>query len=109
VRTYWLSFTDRDRPRGQQFLGVVVVDVSEADRAEALATWNQTHDQPMGDRIDGPWIAAAMRACWRAGVNPGGAVASWRLDDHPDFASYSARYPRLQLLSRAEIAALEPL
>jgi hypothetical protein len=105
MRTYWLSFCDDQRPQGQQFLGVVIVDVSEVDAAGALLTWDATHATPMADRVDGPWLAAAMRACWRAGVNPGGEVASRRIDDAPGFPRMSPRYPRLQLLSRDEIAA----
>lgn len=108
MRTYWLSFCDDRRPPGQQFLGVVIVDVSDVDAAGALLTWDATHAAPMADRVNGPWLAAAMRACWRAGVNPGGEVASARIDDTPEFASQGPRYPRLRLLSRAEIAALEP-
>lgn len=99
VRTYWLSFTDSDRPKGRQFLGVLVVDVTEADAAEALALRPTMHDQN-----EGPWIAAALRAAWKAGVNPGGEASSVRIDDEP---AYAARYPRLTLLSRADIDALD--
>lgn len=34
-RIFWLSFCDTDRPKGQQFLGVSVVDVTEEQIAEA--------------------------------------------------------------------------
>jgi len=102
MRTYWLSFCDSDRPTGQQFLGAVVVDVTEADAQLALQLFPTMHDQQ-----EGPWIAAAVRACWKARVNPGGEVASLRVDDAPEFARRSPHYPRLQLLSRADVDALD--
>lgn len=108
TRTYWLSFTDSERSRGQQFLGVVIVDVTDADVLDAIVAWMRTHTASMADPIEGPWLAGAIRQCWKAGVNPGGEVASMRMDDHPDFGTYGPRYPRLQRLSRAEIAALSP-
>jgi len=109
MRTYWLSFCDADRPKGRQFLGVVIVDVSAADADEALAIWNATHVAPMHDQVDGPWIAAAMRACWQAGVNPGGEIASLRIDDIDGFAERSPRYARLRLFTREEVETLGAL
>lgn len=102
MRTYWLSFADADRPKGQQFLGVVIVDVSEQEAAAALAAKPDMHDQ-----VEGPWIGAAIRACWQAGVNPGGEVGSMRIDDSAPPGALD-RYPRLTLLSRADVARLEP-
>lgn len=99
TRTYWLSFCDDDRPRGDQFLGVVVVDVTADDAAIALAMHPSMHDQE-----NGPWVVAASLAAWHAKVNPGGSVASVRIDGD----ARSAGYPRLTLLSRADVAALEP-
>lgn len=101
TRTYWLSFTDPDRPRGQQFLGVVIVDVTDTDAADALAVKPDMHDKD-----EGPWIGAAIRATWKAGVNPGGQVGSMRIDEGPP--AIVSRYPRLTLLSRADVEALEP-
>jgi hypothetical protein len=100
TRTYWLSFVDPDRPRGERFLGVVVVDVTEEDAAAALAV----HPH-MADQEEGPWIAAAIRRCWKARVNPGGDVSSRRVDGAP--AAILSRYPRLTLLSRADVDRLE--
>lgn len=99
TRTYWLSFCDTDRPPGDQFLGVVVVDVTAEEALAALAI-----RPDMGDREHGPWIAGAIRGAWRAQVNPGGCVASVRIDGDPR----AAGYPRLTLLNRADVAALEP-
>ena len=99
TRTYWLSFCDGNLPQGQQFLGAVVVDVDRAAADEALAA-----RPAMGDPVEGPWLVAAIRAAWQAGVNPGGEVASVRIDGNPQ----AALYPRLTLLSRSDIEALEP-
>ena len=96
-RTYWLSFVDRNRRAGERFLGVVVVDVSASDaaiEAEACPT--------MHDLVHGPWLAAAARQAWRAGVNPGGEIAAERVDEQPE----AARYPRLQLMSQADLDTL---
>lgn len=40
MQTWWLSFCDTEKPAGQQFLGVVIVDVDETDaqRAERMAS-----------------------------------------------------------------------
>lgn len=101
TRTYWLSFSDGRRPEGDQFLGVVVVDVD----SEVLAD-----TPPLPAHIIDPearWLAAAIRETWRAKVNPGGGVLSHRLDDLPSFSTVHAVYPRLTLLSRADIAAYD--
>lgn len=86
--TYWLSFCDADKPKGSQFLGVVLVD------AESLED--------------------AVRACWKAGCNPGGEVASIELppldelaDDERADAERTYAMPRLTLMSRADIEAYE--
>ncbi len=98
-RTYWLSFCDDERPKGQQFLGAVVVDVTSED-ARAVVT---LHPHAVRE----PWLAAAIRACWRAGVNPGGNVASQRIDDHPNFPVVSPCYQRLTLFTRAQVEAID--
>ncbi len=98
-RTYWLSFCDTDRPTGQQFLGVVLVDVTEAD-----AEWERVI-RAMRDQDEGPWIAACITKAWEAKVNPGGEVQTKRMDGRCDAAL--ALYPRLTLLDRAAITALD--
>jgi hypothetical protein len=102
TRTYWLSFCDSDLPAGQRFRGVVVVDVTRAQADEALRLRPDMYDQ-----VEGPWIGAAIRACWSAGVNPGGEVASIRVDDHPAARRFLPHYPRLRLLSAEDAARIE--
>ena len=59
---YWLSFCDPDRPRGQQFLGACIVEVSEERDA-------------MGESL-------AVVKAHRMGCNPGGEVLAVRIDNH---------------------------
>ncbi len=109
-RTYWLSFADGDRPRGQQFLGVAVVDVTEADCDRAVpfvVRRRPPGSPPPEDEV--LWVGAAITKAHETGCNPGGEVGSLRIDDHPDFAVRGPRYPRFQLLSRADLDALDPL
>jgi hypothetical protein len=98
TRTLWLSFADPARPTGEQFLGVVVVDVSEDDAARALAL------KPDMEPTHGPWIAAALRAAWAEHVNPGGEVQSADVTGGPP--DLLAKIPRLTLLSKADLEAL---
>lgn len=100
-RTYWLSFCDTDKPVGSQFLGAVVVDVTRDDADLALLL-----RPTIRNREEGPWIAAALHACWAAGVNPGGQVGSYRIDEAPP--EVVASYPRLMLMDKATIERLEP-
>jgi hypothetical protein len=111
TQTWWLSFCDSDRPTGQQFLGVVVVDIDETDvlQAAPFATAiRASHGLgPLTDPSD-LWMAAAITKTHRLQCNPRGEVASVRIDDRPDFATFGARYPRNRVLSWADIEALEP-
>jgi len=100
VRTYWLSFTGPHKPQGEQFLGVVVVDVQESEAQAALKM-----RPAMYDKIHGPWVGAALRSAHISGCNPGGEVSSWRVDDAPP--ERLKRYPRLRLLSRVELGQIE--
>jgi len=105
TRTYWLSFCDGSLPKGSQFLGALVVDVTEADReaaSEVLRVRFPNHDTDAG-----PWIAAATRKAHETEVNPGGEVMSVRMDELPHFAFISPLYPRLTLLSRPDIDAID--
>jgi hypothetical protein len=103
TRTYWLSFCDDARPRGSQFLGALVVDVTDADAKTAHKHLRRQRLRPSGDAA---WIGAAVRAAWKAGVNPGGNVACTRLDETAP-PSALALYPRLTLLSKADCAAID--
>lgn len=50
----WMSFCDTDKPKGQQFLGVVIM-------------WS-------------PGLAHAIDRSWKLGINPGGEVMSYVTD-----------------------------
>ena len=98
TKTFWLSFADPDRPPGQQFLGVCLVDVDDADALLAKADLLQRFPQ---HRAGAEWIAAATRKAHVLGINPGGQVMSAELaPDEP----LLARAPRNRLLSRDELA-----
>ncbi len=101
TRTYWLSFCDNDRPAGQQFLGVAVVDVTEKDRAEAEVItrekWGERDEEVY-------WLGAAIRKSHQEGCNPGGEVASARIDEF--ITPETPDCPRHRLLSKAELQAL---
>jgi hypothetical protein len=101
MRTYWLSFCDGSRAEGAQFLGVVVVDVTEAEAAAALADIDR---ECPGHRDDGGWIAAAARKAHAQGCNPGGDVAAVRYPEA--FAAGLAGLPRGQLLQVDALRAL---
>jgi hypothetical protein len=100
TRTYWLSFCDPDKPEGQQFLGVVVIDVSEEDAAAAKPVIDVLF--PRHD-AGAEWIAAAQRKCWQLGCNPGGQVAAF---EKPAAYEWPADVPRGRLLQRGELEAL---
>lgn len=110
TQTWWLSFGDADKPKGEQLLGIVVVDVDEADvaRAEGVATALRAQHglPPLTDSYD-RYMAAALWKTHRYHCNPGGSAVTMRIDTFPGFATYGPRYPRNQLLSRAEVAAIE--
>lgn len=88
-QTWYLSFCDNDRPSGEQFLGGCYVDIDDEDIAAA-------------EPVHAPEIAAAIQKAWLMGCNPGGEVASVRVDDMPPFADMDERgiTPRNRLLSR---------
>lgn len=101
MRTFWLSFCDPDRPEGQKFLGAAVVDVTDEEAAAVTPLMRATF--PLAQ--DGAeWIAAATGKAHAFGCNPGGEVSSVEITG----AAHAALYPRNQLMSKAEIEALEP-
>lgn len=76
---YWLSFVDGDRPRGERFLGVAIV--------EALNEF------------------VVIPAAWAAGVNPGGEVQFVQIPNEMDIPiQYINR-----LMDKDEIAAFNLL
>jgi len=56
-RLWWLSFCDPDKPRGQQFLGVAIVEA--------------------------PGPVHAQCSTWALGINPGGEVMTYQAGDVP--------------------------
>jgi hypothetical protein len=103
TRTFWLSFCNPDRPKGEQFVGVCVVDVNDQDAERAKAVLRRRFPNALPDA---EWIAAATSKAHRNGCNPGGEVAGYDVTqcDYPDKL---ATCPRNQLLSRDELIALE--
>ena len=84
---WWLSFTDPQRPKGERFLGVALVETEEiADLREATK--------------------AAIQKAWATGCNPGGEVQTGTLMlDRYDNAMRVrlARAPKHVLLSKEEL------
>lgn len=103
TQTWWLSFCDAQRPTGQQFLGVAIVDVDDDDAAEAKAIIDARFPD---HEPDAEWTAAATRKAHRLGCNPGGDVGSVRIDQAPNFGAMDGRLPRNRLLSKTQLAEL---
>ena len=100
-KVFWLSFCDSDRPKGQQFLGAAVIDVTaeEADEAAIEVMLRFPFAQP-----DAEWIAAAIKKAHRLGCNPGGEVATMELPpDHPNLSRYTLGV----LMDRATIERID--
>ena len=70
---FWLSFCDRDRPKGKQFLGVALVEANN--------------------------LPDAITATWERGCNPGGEVLSLEV---PETEASRVRPYLNRLLSKAE-------
>jgi hypothetical protein len=98
MKTFWLSFVDASQPPGQQFRGVAIVDVSDADAAladrEVRAKFPHAKD-------GAEWIAAASRKAWLMGCNPGGEMMSIELPP-----GTHENLPRHRILSRDELNTL---
>ena len=88
MRTYYLSFVDKDRPVGQRFLGGCVVDV----------------DRPAKNGHD-KWAVAAVQKSWELECNPGGEVMILNVTGSP----HNHHFPRGILLSRAEMEAIDAI
>jgi len=74
-RWFWLSFADSERPAGQHFIGVALVLAKDP--------------------------VAAMKTAWTLGINPGGQIAAWPLDDAPE-----ERWTN-RLLTREDVIAMQ--
>lgn len=111
TQTWWLSFTNPDKPRGEHWLGVAILDITEAavTAAEPAVTARRAlHGlPPFAPGAWELWMAAAIRVSHAMGCNPGGEVGAVRLDDMPWFAARGADLPRNRLLTQAEWDALK--
>lgn len=99
VRTYWLSFVDPDRPAGQRFLGVAIVEVTATEAAAARPRL------PPQAKPGMEWHGAALRKAWQTGCNPGGEVEHYELDP-AHLASAPSALPRHRLMQKPELQAL---
>lgn len=72
TRTFWMSFADPEKPEGQQFLGVCILDVTTEDVVEGLPDMRRWF--PRAEE-GAEWNFAAMRKAHRLGCNPGGQIA----------------------------------
>jgi hypothetical protein len=85
-KVFWLSFCDGTRPKGEQFLGVCLIEVSaaEADDAAVDVMLRFPLAQPGSE-----WLAAATRKAHQLGCNPGGEVACQEMPvGHPNLSRY---------------------
>ena len=83
--TWWLSFADGTRPKGQQFLGVVLVDGC------------------------GGIIEARLQMTLKGMQSPGGEIQGFGFDPAdgpPDQVDALAKLPRLTLLSKSDLLAV---
>jgi hypothetical protein len=103
--TVWMSFTDSRRPRGRQFLGVVVMDVTEEEAAAAIPSMRALHPKAM-EGAEVLWVA--QQRAHKYGVNPGGSVASWTFP-REEFDRRVPGVPRGELLSKLELEAFGEL
>ena len=102
MRTYWLSFCDGQKLKGQQFLGACIIEVEAADaeRAKALIDVQFPQHAPGAE-----WIAAASRKAHHQGCNPGGEVMAIDMTENlpPDRVEHWQAIPRNRLMDKAEL------
>jgi hypothetical protein len=97
MKTLWCSFCDEDRPKGEQFLGVAIVEVDEDDVAMAAIVVAMRFP----NALDGAEvIAAASRKAHEMGCNPGGQMLCAEVP--PEMVS---NLPKHALLRKAELHA----
>jgi len=97
-RTFWLSFTNPDKPKGSQFLGVSIIEVTEEMAEEAREEIKRGRPADPGAE----WLIAAIAESWRMACNPGGEIGAIEITGMPE-----VEYPKNRLLSKPDIAALE--
>jgi hypothetical protein len=64
--TVWMSFSDPTRPKGSQFLGVAVLDVTEEEAAAAIPSLRALHPKAI-EGAERLWVAQ-QRAHWTRGA-----------------------------------------
>ena len=74
MKTIWMSFIDTEREAGNRFLGVNIVDITEAEAEFQLAIFPE-----MYDKIGGPVVCAAAAKAYSLGINPGGEVMAMEM------------------------------
>jgi hypothetical protein len=99
TRTFWLSFVDDARPKGERFLGVCIVDVNDEDAAVAKAFAARRFPNALPGA---EWLGAALRKSHVLRCNPGGIVGGVDITD----ATPPAPLVKNKLLSYAELEAL---
>lgn len=100
AKTFWLSFCDGQRPKGQQFLGACIVDVMPEEVEDAYL--DVLLRFPFAQK-DAEYIAAATRKAHALGCNPGGEMAACDVTDHPNLAYFE----RGVLMDRATIERID--
>jgi hypothetical protein len=100
TRTFWLSFSDPDRPAGQRFLGVAVIDVTTEEAATAEVVLRMRHPHA---KEGAEWVWVAQQKAWQLGINPGGEIGVTEL---PRTDPRVAAIPRDRLMQKPELEAL---
>lgn len=101
TKTFWMSFCDPDKPKGQQFLGVVVVEVSDVDAAAIKPILDARFPR---HKEGAEWMAAATDKAYRLGCNPGGEVGFLEVPAEALFRLNAT--PRDVLLQKAQLEEL---
>lgn len=89
TQLWWLSFVDPDRPEGQRFLGVTVMDYDLPEGVEALRDI----------------VELVLTEAWRRQCNPGGAAQVTKLEELAD--AVTPMTYRNRILMKPEVAELE--
>lgn len=99
VVTLWMSFSDPDRPVGEQFLGVCVIDVTDAEAAAAVPRMRAMFPKA---KDGAEWLFVAMERSHQLGINPGGSVGSAETP-RDVFDQKSPGCPRDRLMLKPEL------
>lgn len=98
---FWMSFTDPEKPAGQRFLGVCVVEVTATDVERYLPLLHAEHPEALPGA---EWLFAAMQYARAHGCNPGGEIMSTVLDDDDPRVT---TIPRDRLMLMDELTRLD--